>query len=333
MSPPGGLRVLLGRWREVRREARSLHQALGFFSLYVLFRLWGLIINCLPVEMSLHFGRAMGRMWWYISPRHRARALEHLRPSLGHRYGEARLAEIARRSFEHFAQVFLVELVMTPRLITPWSWSRYVELGNLDAALRLLLERRGLIMITAHFGNFELLGYTISRLGLPINAVMRPLDNPLLTDLLVQTRASSGLSLLFKRGASERFEQILDEGGALCFIADQDAGRKGVFADFFGRKASWYKSIGLLAMHKRVPVVVGHAVRTREGMHYRVEVERIIQPEEWEPQPDGLAWLTGQFAAALQSAITRWPEQYLWMHRRWKTRPPEELRADAASAS
>jgi len=101
--------------------------------------------------------------------------------------------------------------------------------------------------------------------------------------------------------------------------------------DFFGRKASTYKSIGLLAMQKRVPIVVGYAVRTRPGFHYRLEVERIIRPEEWESQPDPLYWITQTYSHALEAAIRRWPEQYLWVHRRWKHRPREEQRAAASS--
>jgi KDO2-lipid IV(A) lauroyltransferase len=214
--------------------------------------------------------------------------------------------------------------VMTPRLINEWSWARHVRLNNLGPALRELLGDRGVIMLTAHFGNYELLGYAIACLGLPLNAVMRPLDNPLVNEFLVASREAGGVNLLYKKGASESADEIIAGGGTLCFISDQDAGRKGVFADFFGRPASWYKSIGLLAMRHRVPLVVGYAVRERAGFHYVITVERIIQPEEWGVQDDPLRWITQTFAHALETAIRRHPEQYLWMHRRWKSRPKRE---------
>ncbi|NUQ48596.1 MAG: lysophospholipid acyltransferase family protein [Phycisphaerae bacterium] len=254
-----------------------------------------------------------------------------LRAALGARCDEARLRRIARRSFEHFAQVFLVELAMTPRLVNLWSWSRYVELCDLGPALRRLLEGRPTILVTAHFGNFELLGYAIARLGLPLNAVMRPLDNPLLNDFLLRSREVAGLHLLYKKGAASQFDDVLGGGGALAFIADQDAGRKGVFADFFGRQASWYKSIGLLAMRHNAAIVVGYAARTRPGFHYRIAIERTIEPAEWRDQPRPLEWITQAFAAGLERAIARWPEQYLWVHRRWKTRPKGEPRAPAVA--
>jgi KDO2-lipid IV(A) lauroyltransferase len=314
-------------WRrlsEAWRMAPSRGVALRYVLEYVAIRLWTLIIGCFPVETNLKTARLMGAVWWLLMRRHRERAMNNLRPALGKLYSEAQLWRIARRSFEHFAQLYLVEMVMTPRLINKWSWSRYVTLHELGPALRELLSQRGAIMLTAHFGNYELLGYTIAQLGLPLTAVMRPLDNPLVNEFLLSAREAGGVSLLYKKGAARSADEIVESGGTLCFIADQDAGRKGVFADFFGRKASWYKSIGLLAMQHRVPVVVGHAVRTRPGFQYRMAVERIIQPEEWAGRDDPLRWVTQAYAHALEAAIRRSPEQYLWMHRRWKTRPKEE---------
>jgi KDO2-lipid IV(A) lauroyltransferase len=321
------------QWRHVREAAGSPRLALRFLVEYAALRAWMLVINCFPIEANLVTGRLCGAIWWNLMRRHRERAMDNLRPALGDRYTEAELRRIARRSFEHFAQLYLVELAMAPRLVNPWSWSRYVELHELGPALRVLLQGRGAIMVTPHFGNYELLGYTIARLGLPLVAVMRPLDNPLINEHLLTARAAGGLTLLYKKGASAAATDVLAGGGALCFIADQDAGRKGIFADFFGRQASWYKSIGLLAMQYRVPIIVGSAARTRRGFHYRIDVERIIEPAEWEPQPQPLQWVTDAFAKGLEEAIRRHPEQYLWVHRRWKTRPKAELAAIASAAA
>ncbi|MEP0845909.1 MAG: lipid A biosynthesis acyltransferase [Phycisphaerae bacterium] len=317
-------RSLRALWSEALAAAGGTRRAALFVLEYAAVRAWSLIINCFPVETNLRTARLLGRVWWLVMKRHRDRAMDNLRPALGHVYDETRLREIARRSFEHFAQVYLVELPMTPRLVTEWSWARHVELGDLGPALRELLSGRGALLLTAHFGNFELMGYAISRLGLPLTAIMRPLDNVLLNEFLVSTRRASGLSLLFKKGAMEAADDVIAGGGALCFIADQDAGRKGVFADFFGRPASWYKSIGLLAMRHRVPIIVGHATRIGAGFRYRLSIERIIQPEELDAADDPLAWVTHTFAVAMEVAIRRAPEQYLWAHRRWKTRPRGE---------
>ena len=309
---------------------------------YFALRAWALLMDCFPVDLNLRTAQLLGTLWWLLSPKHRERALANLRPALGDRYSEQQLRDIARRSFQHFTQLYLVETGMLPRLISEWSWARHVELGRLGPALRLLLARRGCILLTPHFGSYELLGYTICRLGIPLTAIFRPLDNDLVNDYLIRTRKSGGLELLMKKGVSERAAAVLDAGGALCFIADQDAGRKGLFVDFFGRKASTYKSIGLLAMAKRVPIVVGYAARiggeksgsradspggrpdSTPRFRYRIDVERVIHPEEWDSQDDPLLWITQTFSHAMEAAIRRYPEQYLWVHRRWKHRPKEE---------
>ncbi len=307
--------------------APTLYVAVRRVGEFVALRLWATIIGCFPVDVNLRTARLMGRLWWALIPRHRNRAMSNLRPALGDRYSERELRRIAKRAFEHFAQLYLVELVLTPRLISAWSWARHVELGRLGPALNEILNRRGLIMLTGHFGSYELLGFTISKLGMPLTAVMRPLDNPLISHYLEASRKAGGLSLLYKKGVMASAGNVIDTGRPLCFIADQDAGRRGMFVDFFGRKASTYKSIGLLAMAKRVPIVVGYAVRVRRGFHYRIDVERVIQPEEWDAQDDPLRWITQEYSWALEAAIRRYPEQYLWMHRRWKHRPKQERSA------
>jgi KDO2-lipid IV(A) lauroyltransferase len=305
-------------------QAERLSLALRRIAEYAALRLWTLIVGCFPINANLRTARLMGRIWWLVMRRHRERALEHLRAALGDVYDEAGLQRIAKRSFEHFAQLYLVELVQAPRIVNEWSWARYCELDQLGPAVQAQLAGRGCLLLTGHFGNYELLGYAVSRFGLPITAVMRPLDNPLLSELLERSRRAGGLTLLAKKGVTEAAQQVVDRGESLAFIADQDAGKKGAFVDFFGRKASTYKSIGLLALAKRVPVVVGCAARTRAGFRYRLWIERVIEPAEWDARPDPLLWITQEYTHALERAIRRYPEQYLWIHRRWKHRPRDE---------
>lgn len=327
-------------WRErVNRWAASLDapgrpfKALGYVATYAALRAWVALLSVFPMSANLVTAGIFGEIWWLISARHRERALDNLRHALGDVYSETELRRIARHSFRHMARVYLVELCLAPRLVSEWSWARYVELDDLSSGLRELLTERGAILVTPHFGNYELLGYTLAQLGFHLNAVMRPLDNPLLNEHVMSTREAGGLSLLIKKGAANQADALLAAGKPVCFIADQDAGRKGNFAVFFGRRASHYKSIGLLAMRHRVPIVCGSAARTRDGFHYRVCVQRVIHPHEWADTPRPLAWITQQYALAMEAAIRAHPEQYLWMHRRWKSRPPDELEAAAPAGT
>ncbi|GJQ26710.1 MAG: hypothetical protein HBSAPP02_17420 [Phycisphaerae bacterium] len=254
---------------------------------------------------------------------HRNRAETHIRLAFPE-WDTPRVEQIALASMQQIAML-AVEVLLAPRYITQWTWARHVCLGDLSGAIRELLARRGCIMITGHYGNWELLGYTLATLGFDIDAVMRPLDNEYINSFLLDRRERSGLRLLYKKGVTRSAQEVLENNGTLCFIADQNAGSKGLFVDFFGRKASTYKSIGLLAISHRVPIIVGCARRLRpRRFEYEIHVERIIHPQEWEGQPDELLWITQTFSAAMENMIRQAPEQYLWIHRRWKSRPREE---------
>jgi len=116
----------------------------------------------------------------------------------------------------------------------------------------------------------------------------------------------------------------VSSGSAFGFIADQDAGKKGVFVDFFRRKASTYKSIGLLAITNNIPIAVGYARRVDGRFFFEMGIKRIIFPEEWADKDDPLTWITAAYTRAIEDFIHEAPEQYWWLHRRWKHRPKEE---------
>ena len=114
---------------------------------------------------------------------------------------------------------------------------------------------------------------------------------------------------------------ILANHGSLSVVADQDAGRRGLFVDFFGRPASTYKSIAFLAMRHQTPIVVGYGKRLSYDFKFEIGVERVIYPHEWADRDDAPQWITQEFTRALENVIRKAPEQYLWVHRRWKHRP------------
>jgi KDO2-lipid IV(A) lauroyltransferase len=159
---------------------------------------------------------------------------------------------------------------------------------------------------------------------------MRPLDNVYLNEFVVKTRRTHGLTLLDKKGAMTAAEGVIRQGSLLAFIGDQDAGRKGLFVDFFGRPASTYKSIGLLAMATGAPIIVGYARRRGNSPRYDIGVQRIIRPEEWERQDDPLRWITETYTSAIESIAREDPEQYLWIHRRWKSKPGSRRKASVS---
>lgn len=289
---------------------------------------WGLrmahmCMHCWPIELNLRVARLIGDCLYHLDRKHRERALHNLRRSFPH-MPEPQLRQMARRSMQALL-MFFVEVLFTTRLLRIDTWSRYVRLVDFRPVLEMLLRRdHGLIMLSGHYGNFEISNYVLGTLGFETVAVGRPLDNPYVNDWLMDVRQRQGSRIIAKKGATEEVTEVLDEKGAVGFVADQNAGPKGIFVDFFGRKASTYKSIGLLAMEYNVPVVVGYSRRLGDQYLFEVGVQDIIYPRDWECQADPLRYITQRYTSAIEEAVKKDPGQYWWVHRRWKTRPKGE---------
>jgi KDO2-lipid IV(A) lauroyltransferase len=138
-------------------------------------------------------------------------------------------------------------------------------------------------------------------------------------------RERTGQKIIAKKGATTEIIDVLENKGVVGFTADQNAGAKGMFVDFFGRKASAYKSVGLLAMQYEVPVVIGYARRVKDTFRFVCGCQDIIYPEDWKSQDDPLRYITQRYTKAIEDFVRAEPDQYLWVHRRWKTRPKGEV--------
>jgi KDO2-lipid IV(A) lauroyltransferase len=280
-------------------------------------------MHCWPVDLNLAVARLLGDAVYTIDKKHRNRAITNLRRSFP-TMPEHQLQHLARRSMQNLF-MFFVEVLFTTRLLRIDTWARYVRLDNFHDVLEMLLRKRhGLIMLSGHFGNFEISNYVIGTLGFQTVAIGRPLDNPYVNDWLMGVRQKQGAKIIAKKGATDEVTEVLDQKGTVGFVADQNAGSKGIFVDFFGRKASTYKSIGLIAMQYEVPVVVGYARRNGARFRFTVGVQDIIYPREWKDQPDPLRYITQRYTRAIEDMVRAEPGQYLWAHRRWKTRPKGE---------
>jgi KDO2-lipid IV(A) lauroyltransferase len=290
---------------------------------YIGLRMAVMVMHAFPIDANLQFAKFLGGWVYFLDRKHRDRALGNLRRSFPD-LPESDRQLMARQSLQQISMLF-VEIFFTSRLIHLETWANYVELANFSEVLKLLLRRdKGIIMLSGHYGNFEVLGYVLATLGFQTTSIARPLDNPYVNDWIMGIREKKGQKIISKKGATDEVTQVLDTGGAVGFIADQNAGPKGIFVDFFGRKASTFKSIGLLAMQYKVPVVVGCARRINDRFRFRVEAQDIIYPADWEHESDPLRYITQRFTKGIEDFVRKDPAQYFWMHRRWKSRPKGE---------
>lgn len=282
-------------------------------------------VNIAGLESSVRAARVLGGAY-AVAPFNTKR-LDRARANLrwvSPDWPEERIETTAVDSYRHLITLAM-EVACTPRMITPDGWARRVAVGDLQDAVGRLLSGKPAILITGHCGNWEILGAWVASLGIPIHALYRPLDLAPLDRWLRRTRQYRGLGLIDKFGAFKVLPEYFARGDSVAFIADQNAGDRGVFVPFFDRLASTYKSIGLLAMEYEVPIICGGARRLGEpgelGLKYEVAVDDIITPGDWVDQPDPLFYITARYRRSIETMVMRAPEQYLWMHRAWKSRP------------
>ena len=284
-------------------------------------------LTSLDVETALRGARATGRLVHRFDHRHRLRVMRQLALALPE-WPHARREAACQRAFEHCLQI-VVEMCFTPRLVHRDSWSGRAVFGDLSPLLRTLNAGKPAVLVTGHVGNWEVLGFIMAVLGYSMHALYRPLDNPFLNQWLVSVRQQRGLQLVSKWKAADRMKDVLAEGGSLGFIADQDAGERGIFVPFFGHLASTYKSVGLLATSHQVPVLCGWARRRGSGFGFELVLEDAIYPSDWERQPDPLYYVTARFMRAIESMVRKAPDQYIWFQRRWRSRPRFERRGES----
>ena len=285
------------------------------------------VVVCAIAALSWHrargFADALAWLMHRVDKRHRQVAIENSKLAFP-TWTDAEIDVHVRKTYEHFS-LMLVEMIKAPRTMRKRNLETYFQYGDpadFDRVMKLLHSKRPLLFLGGHFGNWELFGFATGLFGTSISAIARPLDNPHLDRMLNQFRGNNGHRVVAKKGEYDQIHAVLEGGGNLGLLFDQDAGEKGLFVDFFGRPASTFKSIALLSLEYKAPLIVGGAVRVGEPMRYRVVVGDIIDPLEYEQNPNAVREITQRFTAALEKLIRENPEQYFWLHRRWKHSPP-----------
>jgi len=292
---------------------------------YLALRVLVIFLYLFDIQTNLNTACFFGRLLWKHYHRGRERAMDNLRASFPEK-SEQWLWETGRRSFEHIVML-VIDVLFTPRLVKKYNWRDYSWYKKAERAKWLMQEGRGLLLVTGHYGNFEIIGYLMALFGFNIYSIARPLDNKFISNYLYGVRRRTGQKIIDKKGAAELMANISSSGATLCFIADQDAGKKGVFVDFFGRKASTYKSIGLLAITYNLPIVVGYSRRVGNRFYFEIGANRIIFPDEWVDKDDPLLWVTSEYTRAIEQFVREDPTQYWWLHRRWKHQPKGKVGA------
>jgi KDO2-lipid IV(A) lauroyltransferase len=259
-----------------------------------------------------------------LAPRHRRVALANLAQAFPDLPDLVR-RRLARRAWQHLGMT-LVELA---RLLSRPLEATLQELA-VEGAEHLhdvMREHGRALMLTAHLGNWEYLAAVHRLVGYPLAIVVRPLDSPTLDQVTAAMRRKTGVQLIDKRGALRPVLEALRQGSLVAILLDQNATRReGVFVPFFARPASTSRSLALLALRTRTPIVPIFIRRQAPGRH-QVVIEAPLSPPPAHDLEAAIVELTSRCTLAIEAAIRRTPEQWLWAHDRWRTRPPTAVRA------
>jgi KDO2-lipid IV(A) lauroyltransferase len=229
---------------------------------------------------------------------------------------------MARRMWEHLF-LMMCEIAHAPRKIHRSNWHHYVSIDGKRELVRYLLDPRPIVLVSAHFGNFEMGGYIAGLLGFPSHTVARTLDNPYLDRFVRRFREANGQFILPKSGSSAQIDGVLKSGGLLVALGDQNAGPKGCWVDFFGKPASYHKAIALFPLIHGAPLILVQTRRTGRPLHFEIGFMGAADPRTMSADLQSVPALTSWYNNVLESMIRRAPEQYRWVHRRWKGEPPK----------
>jgi len=279
------------------------------------------LLGLLPLGPALWLGELLGRIAFRLGGRARNLALAHLEMAFPEKSPAEREA-IVRGMFVHLAMCAME--VVTIRSYDR-DLERYVAFARPDHLREVMARGNGMVYVTGHVGNWELMARRVATSGVPNAVIAKAGSDRKLNAMIERFRASGGVTTLWRESpdTGRAIIRTFRQGRALGILIDQDTRVQGVFAPFFGRPAWTPRAAADFALRFGAPVVVGTAHRQgpgRGGGHLIDTVEVPYDPDPSDREAE-VVRLTAACNAALEDAIRRHPEEWVWMHERWKTSP------------
>lgn len=296
----------------------------GDYVAYVALRLVIMFIQSLPLSvcergaelLAVLFGRTLGFRCALVD--------ENLQRALPDSTPNERKA-IALAMWKHLF-VMVAEIAHTSRKVHRTTWRQHCTCPELKKVVEVLMQDRPTVILSGHYSNFEFGGYMLGLLGFPTHTVARTLDNRYVDRFVNEFRGRTGQHILPKQGSRVEIEQLLHSGGTLTLLGDQAEGPRGCWVNFFGKPASTHKAVALFTLGYDAPTMVMSSRRTAQPLKFEVDLAGLTDPTDADFQLGTTTTLIQWFTQCLEQTILKGPEQYWWVHRRWKGEPPEKVR-------
>lgn len=276
----------------------------------------GQCIARLPRKLSLSIGVYLATTVFLLSRRQKGRACRHLAQSLG--IGQLIARQLARRSFQNMGKN-LMEFMQLPGMSSE-TIHQLVTFEGREHIDKALAQGRGAIILTAHFGNWELLGASILANGYTIRGITRQLRSKRLEAIVSSHREKVGWQGIDRDRSVREVLRCLKRNELIAILADVDTRTRGIFVDFFGRPAYTPYSPVALALKTGAAILPTFIIRQPDDSH-RAIVESPLRLHRSEAKAEELLVNTQRFTKVIESYIRRYPEQWIWIHERWKTQP------------
>ncbi len=281
-------------------------------------------LGALPLNRAIKAGARLGEIAMALDRFNRPVAMRNLEIAFPELSPDARLA-ILRGAYRNWGRM-IAEWTHFGEL-TRENIKRFVTYDGREhwQEAQRISNGRGILALTGHFGNFELLAVGHSAYGNPIAMIHRPLRNPLLDRVVCKARTSFGAVLVPRKGGAKHALKLLRDDFMVTVPLDLDV-RRGVFVDFFSLKAATSDALARFAIATGAPVLPAFMVRQGESAQHKITILPIIETANGSDRDEAVRENTQRYQAAIETMVRRYPDHWNWIHRRWKTRPPGEPR-------
>jgi KDO2-lipid IV(A) lauroyltransferase len=287
-------------------------------------------LSALRWRRASSLGGALGRLG-YSPFGVRRRVVERQIAAAFPEWDAKRVAQVARGAYDHLGRL-AVETALMPSLGQSGVRDLVSHTTGWDLLERGIAEKRGVLLITGHFGNWEVAGAYIAARGVPVDVIVRRMSNPIFDRYLNQTRADLGMAVVYDADAVRRTTRSLKEGRAIGFLADQGVlNLASTYVPFFGRPAKTPRGPAVFTLRYHVPTLFVAAVREPDG-RFHLSFESVPYEETGDRERD-VDSIVASYTRILEGLVRGTPQQYFWQHRRWKHQPadtPAELRDPAS---
>ena len=276
------------------------------------------VVSVVPLRVALWIGRRAGDLaYWAVYPRTRV-ALDQVASALGDRLGPRERRGTVRRMYQNFGQG-VVEFLRLPKLIESGHLDSLITVEGESHVRGAFARGKGVLILTAHYGNFELLSAFFAARGYRVNLVTRRLKNGVLDRFWAEQRSRLHIRPIFKEDSVKEVVGCLRRNEAIGYVLDQNMGPgQGVFVEFFGQPASTMNVVAVLAKRFGCPVVPVFITRERDDPTRH----RIVFEAPMDGTDDDIVQQTQRYTAVIERRIRERPDHWIWIHRRWKTQPP-----------